>query len=164
MSTDLINQVILIVADHFRLEPRDLRSPRRTKRLVEPRWLAMTIAGRLTGAFDKVVAGQFSCGDCAVAYARRRIDERRRSDIALAGILADLERRCTVAIACPTLEPCLINDAANADDIRILTALADRLRRDWDGTMVALDGFLNHSPDDPALRTPWSNKGEHHAA
>jgi chromosomal replication initiator protein len=89
-----LDDLTRVVARRFGLSPRDVRSARRGRAVVEPRHLAMHLARELTGQSFAKIGAYFGGRDPkTVRHACRRAEQRLAADPALAAVVEALGHR-----------------------------------------------------------------------
>ncbi|MBC7105510.1 MAG: chromosomal replication initiator protein DnaA, partial [Firmicutes bacterium] len=98
ISVSLIQQV---VADHYGLQPDDLRAKKRTRAVAFPRQVAMYLARELTELSLPQIGEEFGGRDhTTVLHACHKIAQEREANEELNAVLEELKRRLTTR--CPT--------------------------------------------------------------
>ena len=89
--TITIGQIQVAVADFFNLSLEEVKLHSRTRVIALPRPIAMFLARQFTGASLHEIARHFSCRSYKIVRSSiARIDEQRRTDVALDRILREL--------------------------------------------------------------------------
>jgi Bacterial dnaA protein helix-turn-helix len=89
--TVTIGQIQIVVAEFFNLSLDEVLFHSRKRVIALPRPIAMFLARQFTGASLREIARLFSCGSYKIVRSSiARIDEQRRTDVALDRILREL--------------------------------------------------------------------------
>jgi hypothetical protein len=95
--TITIEQIQIAVADFFNLSLEEVTLHSRKRVLAFPRPIAMFLARQFTGASLREIAQHFSCRSYKIVRSSiARIDEQRRTDVALDRILRELSETLTL--------------------------------------------------------------------
>jgi len=137
-----------VVAEQYRVAAVDIASQRRTRVVCEARWVAIVIAGRLTGVGGYRLGSAFNLDPTTILYARRKIAAMVGDNLAVAGLLPTLQARCERTLACAALER-PAHDQRGRNE-RVLTELCRRLNTDWAGTITQLEHLLFEEARDAA--------------
>ncbi len=87
-----VDRIVRRVSDYFRLDPRQLRSARRQRRLLIARQVSMYLARRLTQLSLKEIGACFGGRDhTTVLHACRKVEEVMKSDAKLSGAVHELQ-------------------------------------------------------------------------
>ncbi len=80
------------VGKHFRVEPRQLQSPRRVRKVLWPRQITMYLARRLTGLSLEQIGAYFGGRDhSTVLHACRKVSAALADDVLLSGTVRQLQ-------------------------------------------------------------------------
>ncbi len=86
-----VDRIVRRVSDYFRVEPRQVQSARRHRRLLIPRQLSMYLARRLTRLSLAQIGTYFGGRDhTTVLHACRKIEQTMQSDVKLSGVVRQL--------------------------------------------------------------------------
>ncbi len=79
-----LEEIIKLVSEHFQIRVSEIKSKRRTRKLVQPRQLAMYLCRTVAGASLPEVGKAFGGKDhTTVLHACRQVEERRAADLKL---------------------------------------------------------------------------------
>ena len=79
-----VERIVRRVSDYYRVEPRQLKSARRQRRLMLPRQISMYLARQLTPLSLQQIGACFGGRDhSTVLYAYRKVEEAMQRDVAL---------------------------------------------------------------------------------
>lgn len=89
-----VKEIKLCVAHHFKLSPRDLESPRRFAKIVQPRQIAFYLARKLTTKSFPDIGRRFGGKDhTTILHACKMIERRMEKDPKLAETVRCLEEQ-----------------------------------------------------------------------
>jgi chromosomal replication initiator protein len=90
-SQPTVEWIVRRVSDYYRVEPRQLRSPRRQRRLMLPRQVSMYLARRLTRLSLVEIGAWFGGRDhTTVMHACRKVESAMQGDAQLSGAVRQL--------------------------------------------------------------------------
>jgi chromosomal replication initiator protein len=91
-----VDRIVRRVSAYFRLEPRQLRSQRRQRRLLIARQVSMYLARRLTPLSLQQIGACFGGRDhTTVLHACRKVEQALERDAQLSGAVHDLQAELT---------------------------------------------------------------------
>jgi chromosomal replication initiator protein len=86
-----VERIVRRVSDYYRVEPRQLKSARRQRRLMLPRQISMYLARQLTPLSLQQIGACFGGRDhSTVLYAYRKVEEAMRRDVALSSAVQQI--------------------------------------------------------------------------
>jgi chromosomal replication initiator protein len=87
-----VERIVQRVGGHYNVEPRQLRSDRRSRNIVLPRQVGMYLARQLTGLSLEQIGAYFGGRDhSTVLHACRKVEEAIESDAVLSGTIHELQ-------------------------------------------------------------------------